>query len=306
MLSSREPRSDPLYGALLLAASMKAVIPAAGLGTRFLPYTKSQPKEMIPVVDKPTIQYVVEEAVAAGITDILIVTGRGKRAIEDHFDRNVELETHLQGKGKFKALEELESVARSARIHYVRQGEPLGLGHAIAVAESYVGGAPFACLLGDDVTRSRVPCIRQLMDIHAESGNSVIAVQRVPKERMQHYGMIIGEQIGDRLYRIKDVVEKPSPEKVTSELAAMGRYVFTPSIFDDLRALKPSIGGEIQLADGLRALAQREQVWALEYLGRRYDLGSKLDWILANIEFALEREDLGSQLREALKRLLRG
>src|SRR3990170_2930839 len=188
---------------------MKAVIPAAGLGTRFLPYTKSQPKEMIPVVDKPTIQYVVEEAVAAGLTDILIVTGRGKRAIEDHFDKNVELESRLRSQGKLEALEELESLWRSARIHYVRQGEPLGLGHAIATAESYVGREPFACLLGDDVTADKVPCIRQLMEVHAERNVSVVAVQRVPKERMQRYGMIVGKKVADRLYRIEDVVEKP-------------------------------------------------------------------------------------------------
>jgi UTP--glucose-1-phosphate uridylyltransferase len=283
---------------------MKAVIPAAGLGTRFLPYTKSQPKEMIPVVDKPTIQYVVEEAIAAGLSEILIVTGRGKRAIEDHFDKNIELEAHLRSKGKSEALRELESLWKSARIHYVRQGEPLGLGHAIAVAESYVGDEPFACLLGDDVTVDRVPCIRQLMDVHRERGASVIAVQRVPKERMQRYGMILGEEAGDRLWRITDVVEKPKPEQVTSDLAAMGRYVFLPSIFDELRDLKPTLGGEIQLADGLRALARREDVFAYEYRGRRYDLGSKLDWILANVEFALGHKELGPDLRAALITML--
>ena len=283
---------------------MKAVIPAAGLGTRFLPYTKSQPKEMIPVVDKPTIQYVVEEAVAAGLTDILIVTGRGKRAIEDHFDKNVELESRLRSQGKLEALEELESLWRSARIHYVRQGEPLGLGHAIATAESYVGREPFACLLGDDVTADKVPCIRQLMEVHAERNVSVVAVQRVPKERMQRYGMIVGKKVADRLYRIEDVVEKPEPSTVTSDLAAMGRYVFLPSLFDDLRDLEPSLAGEIQLADGLRALARREEVLAYEYRGHRYDLGSKLDWILANVEFGLRHDEIGPELRAALDSLL--
>lgn len=283
---------------------MKAVIPAAGLGTRFLPYTKSQPKEMIPVVDKPTIQYVVEEAIAAGLSDILIVTGRGKRAIEDHFDKNIELEAHLRSKGKFAALEELETLWKSARIHYLRQGEPMGLGHAISVAESYVGGEPFACLLGDDVTVDRVPCIRQLMDIHSERGVSVIAVQRVPRDRMQRYGMILGERVAERLWRINDVVEKPRPEQVTSDLAAMGRYVFMPSVFDELRDLKPTLAGEIQLADGLRALAKREEMLAYEYRGERYDLGSKLDWILANVRFGLRRDDLGPELLEELRSLI--
>ena len=285
---------------------MKAVIPAAGLGTRFLPYTKSQPKEMIPVVDKPTIQYVVEEAIAAGLQDILIVTGRGKRAIEDHFDKNIELEAHLRRKGNLRALDELESLWKSARIHYVRQGEPLGLGHAILMAESHVGRENFACLLGDDVTVDRVPCIRQLIEVSAMNGSSVIAVQRVPSDSIGLYGMIVADEISDRLYRITDVVEKPSRSEVTSDLAAIGRYVFTPSIFDDLRTLKPSLAGEIQLADGLRSLALREKVLAYEYRGRRYDLGGKLDWILANVEFALENEDMGSELRVALRRLLQG
>jgi UTP--glucose-1-phosphate uridylyltransferase len=261
---------------------------------------------MIPVVDKPTIQYVVEEAVRAGLTDILIVTGRGKRAIEDHFDRNLELEAHLRAKGRFEALEELESLWTQARIHYVRQGEPRGLGHAISVAESYVGDEPFACLLGDDVTVDEVPCIRQLIDIHVARGASVIAVQRVPRERMSRYGMIIGNRVGDRLWQITDVVEKPKPDEVTSDLAAMGRYVFTPSLFGELRDLKPTLAGEIQLADGLRALAKREPVYALEFTGSRYDLGSKLDWILANVAFALRLPDLGPELRTSLDELLRG
>lgn len=285
---------------------MKAVIPAAGLGTRFLPYTKAQPKEMIPVVDKPTIQYVVEEAVAAGLSDILIVTGRGKRAIEDHFDKNIELEAYLRSKGKLAALEDLERLWKSAVIHYVRQGEPRGLGHAIAMAESYVGDEPFACLLGDDVTRDRVPCIRQLMEVHAKHGVSVIAVQRVSRDLMERYGMIVGRRVADRLYRIEDVVEKPPKAKVTSDLAAMGRYVFTPSIFAHLRTLKPTLAGEIQLADGLRALAQEEEVLAYEYQGERYDLGSKLDWILANVTFGLAHEELGDELRVALGDLLAG
>lgn len=285
---------------------MKAVVPAAGLGTRFLPYTKAQPKEMIPVVDKPSIQYVVEEALAAGLTDILVVTGRGKRAIEDHFDKNIELEAHLRSRGKLDALEELEHLLRVAKIHYVRQGEPLGLGHAILQAESYVDGEPFACLLGDDVTVDGTPCIRQVMEAHAKKAASVVAVQRVPRERMQRYGMIVGEKVSDRLWRIIDVVEKPSPKDVTSDLAAMGRYVFTPSIFDELRGLSATLAGEIQLADGLRTLAQREPVFAYEYRGRRYDLGSKVDWILANVEFAMGRKDLNEDLREALRRLLQG
>ena len=283
---------------------MKAVIPAAGLGTRFLPYTKSQPKEMIPVVDKPTIQYVLEEAVSAGITDILIVTGRGKRAIEDHFDKNIELESYLRGKGSLEALEDLEKLWQTAHIHYVRQGEPRGLGHAIAVSESYVGRESFACLLGDDVTRDKVPCIRQLMNVHSKRGRSVIAVQRVPRERMRRYGMIVGKKVGNRLYRIEDVIEKPDPEQVTSDLAAMGRYVLRPSLFDHLRDAEPTLAGEVQLADGLRALCQEEEVLAYEYRGERYDLGSKLDWILANVRFGLRRDDLGPELLEELRSLI--
>ncbi len=283
---------------------MKAVIPAAGLGTRFLPYTKAQPKEMLPVVDKPTIQYVLEEAVSAGITDILIVTGRGKRAIEDHFDKNIELESYLRAKGSLEALADLEKLLQTAHIHYVRQGEPRGLGHAIAVAESYVGRESFACLLGDDVTRDKVPCIRQLMNVHSKKGRSVIAVQRVPRERMRRYGMIVGKKIGDRLYRIEDVIEKPNPEQVTSDFAAMGRYVFQPSLFDHLRDAEPTLAGEVQLADGLRALCQEEEVLAYEYRGERYDLGSKLDWILANVRFGLRRDDLGPELLEELRSLI--
>jgi len=283
---------------------VKAVIPAAGLGIRFLPYTKAQPKEMLPVLDKPAIQYVVEEAVAAGLEDILIVTGRGKRAIEDHFDRNIDLETHLRRTGHLAALEEIQALWKAARVHYIRQGEPLGLGHAIGVAESYVSGETFACLLGDDMTVDRVPCIRQLMEVSEQEGGSVIAVQRVPRDRMQRYGMIVAEPVGGGLHRIKDVIEKPKPSEVTSELAAIGRYVLTPTIFEELRDLKPSVGGEIQLADGLRQLAEREEVLAYEYRGRRYDLGSKVDWIMANLEFALGRDELASELWPALEQFL--
>ena len=282
---------------------MKGVIPAAGLGTRFLPYTKSQAKEMLPLADKPTIQYVVEEAVASGIHDILLVTGRGKRAIEDHFDRHPELEARLRAQAGLGALKELEALLESVRIHYVRQGEPLGLGHAILTAEAHIGREPFACLLGDDVTKDTVPCTRQLREVHEARGTSVIAVQRIERERMSSYGMVVGKKIGDRLYRATDLVEKPSPSEIVSDLAVIGRYILTPGIFEELRGLSPSAKGEIQLTDALNSLCKREEVLAYEFHGRRYDLGSKVDWILANVEFGLADGEIGPELLKGLKAL---
>ena len=282
----------------------KAVIPAAGLGTRFLPITKSQPKEMVPVVDKPTIQYVVEEAVASGIDDILIITGRGKRAIEDHFDRSFELEAELKKKNDHALLAELETIAELADIHYIRQKVAAGLGHAVLCAKKHIGEHPFAVLLGDIITLSDSPCTKDLIGIYEKYGASVIAVEPVPLEEVRRYGVIKGEQVDDGLYRIVDLVEKPSPEQAPSNLAVLGRYVLTPAIFDCLEQTKPGLGGEIQLTDALRLLLEREEIYALEATGPRYDIGNKLSWIKATVELALMNEEIGEELRSYLHELL--
>jgi UTP--glucose-1-phosphate uridylyltransferase len=255
----------------------KAVIPAAGLGTRFLPATKAMPKEMLPLVDKPTIQYIIEEAVASGIEDILIVTGKGKRAIEDHFDRSVELEELLISKGKTELLEEINEIHNLANIHYIRQSQPLGLGHAVWCARRFIGNEPFAVLLGDDVVRSEKPCLRQLMDVFEEHGK---------------YGIVDGVATSNRLWKVKDLVEKPSPENAPSTLAITGRYILTPATFDFLEKGKIGAGGEIQLTDALREVNQSEGMFAYEFSGRRYDVGEKIGFIEATLELALEREDL--------------
>ncbi|MBS3910093.1 MAG: UTP--glucose-1-phosphate uridylyltransferase GalU [Actinobacteria bacterium] len=283
----------------------KAVIPAAGLGTRFLPITKSQPKEMVPVVDKPTIQYVVEEAVASGIDDVLIITGRGKRAIEDHFDRSFELEAELKKKNDHALLAELENIAKLADIHYIRQKVAAGLGHAVLCAKKHIGANPFAVLLGDIITLSDSPCTKDLIGIHERYGASVIAVEPVPLEEVRRYGVIKGEQVDDGLYRIVDLVEKPSPEQAPSNLAVLGRYVLTPAIFDCLEITEPGLGGEVQLTDALRLLLEREEIYALEATGPRYDIGNKLSWIKATVELALINEEIGEELRAYLQELLR-
>lgn len=283
----------------------KAVIPAAGLGTRFLPITKSQPKEMVPVVDKPTIQYVVEEAVASGIDDVLIITGRGKRAIEDHFDRSFELEAELKKKNDHALLAELENIAELADIHYIRQKVAAGLGHAVLCAKKHIGDNAFAVLLGDIITLSDSPCTKDLIGIYERYGASVIAVQPVPLEDVRRYGVIKGEQVDDGLYRIVDLVEKPTPEQAPSNLAVLGRYVLTPAIFDCLEQTKPGLGGEIQLTDALRLLLEREEIYALEATGPRYDIGNKLSWIKATVELALMNEEIGEELRVYLQELLR-
>jgi len=282
----------------------KAVIPAAGLGTRFLPITKSQPKEMVPVVDKPTIQYVVEEAVVSGVDDILIVTGRGKRAIEDHFDRSFELEAELKKKNDFALLAELETIAKLADIHYIRQKVAAGLGHAVLCAKKHVGENPFAVLLGDIITLSNSPCTKELIDIYGQYNASVIAVHPVPMEEVRRYGVIRGEKVGGGLYKIVDLVEKPAPEKAPSNLAVLGRYVLTPAIFGCLEKTKPGLGGEVQLTDALRLLLEKEEVYAFEATGPRYDIGNKLSWIKATIELALMNEEIGEELRAYLKRLI--
>jgi UTP--glucose-1-phosphate uridylyltransferase len=260
---------------------------------------------MVPVVDKPTIQYVVEEAVASGIDDVLIITGRGKRAIEDHFDRSFELEAELKKKNDHALLAELENIAELADIHYIRQKVAAGLGHAVLCAKKHIGDNAFAVLLGDIITLSDSPCTKDLIGIYERYGASVIAVQPVPLEDVRRYGVIKGEQVDDGLYRIVDLVEKPTPEQAPSNLAVLGRYVLTPAIFDCLEQTKPGLGGEIQLTDALRLLLEREEIYALEATGPRYDIGNKLSWIKATVELALMNEEIGEELRVYLQELLR-
>lgn len=283
----------------------KAIIPAAGFGTRFLPATKAQPKEMLPIVDKPTIQYIVEEAVAAGIEDILIITGRSKRAIEDHFDRNLELEHFLESKGKAD-LQQLVAEIGAVDIHYIRQKEQLGLGHAIYCARSFVGNEPFAVLLGDDIVYNGKPCIGQLMDIYSKVGGSVLGVQPVPREWTSRYGIVSPRSGEGKLYEVADLVEKPAPQEAPSELAILGRYIIEPEIFGILRETQPGAGGEIQLTDALRELARRKPMYAYHFEGKRYDVGDKLGYLEATVEFALKREDLSPAFREYLKRIVAG
>ena len=283
---------------------MKAVIPAAGLGVRFLPLTKDMPKEMLPVVHKPTIQYVVEEAVSSGIKDILIITGRGKRSIEDHFDRSLELENVLGNNGRTEDLEEIIRIANMANIHYLRQKVPLGLGDAVLLARQHVGNEPFAVMLGDTINLSKVPVVKQLIDMHAELGGSIIAVEPVSRDKVQDYGIIKGTNISDNLYDIEDLVEKPSPEEAPSDMGITGTYVLSPRIFDCLERTPPGRGGEIQLTDALRLLSKEEKVYGLKFEGRRYDIGDKLGWLKTTMELALEDPKLGPQLSEYLQLLM--
>ncbi|WP_223701109.1 UTP--glucose-1-phosphate uridylyltransferase GalU [Sutcliffiella deserti] len=285
----------------------KAIIPAAGLGTRFLPATKAQPKEMLPIVDKPTIQYIIEEAVASGIEDIIIVTGRGKRAIEDHFDKSYELEETLAKKGKLEQLEEIQAISKLANIHYIRQKEPLGLGHAIGCAKRFIGDEPFAVLLGDDIVHSPGnPCLKQLMDVYDRYNSSVIGVQQVPTEDVSKYGIISMKngEIDKRCFHINDLVEKPKMEDAPSNYAIMGRYILRPEIFEILDNQTPGAGGEIQLTDAIKQLNEKQMVVAYEFGGVRYDVGDKFGFIKAQVEFALEREDLKANIKEYLKGLL--
>lgn len=284
----------------------KAVIPAAGLGTRFLPATKAQPKEMLPIVDKPTIQYIVEEAVNSGIEDIIIVTGRNKRAIEDHFDRSVELEVFLERNEKDELLDLVQDIARMADIYYVRQKEALGLGHAIYSARKFIGNEPFAVLLGDDVIYSEVPALRQMMNQYERYGASIVGVQEVPLQDTSKYGIVDGEKFADRLYRAKNMVEKPSSEDAPeTRLAIMGRYILNPDIFNILSVLPPGKGGEIQLTDGIKELSRYQEILAYEFEGRRYDVGDKLGFVEATIEYALRRGDISEDLMNYLRVLVR-
>jgi len=282
----------------------KAVIPAAGLGTRFLPATKAQPKEMLPVVDKPAIQYVVEEAVRAGIRDILIITGRGKRSLEDHFDRSFELEAELQAKGKNEQLTEVRAIAEMADIHYVRQGSPLGLGHAVAVARQHVGDEPFAVLLGDDIMVENSPVLEQMLGVHERYGRSVLCLKEVARGEVSSYGCVRPEVVEDTLVRVMDIVEKPQPEDAPSNLAVMGRYVLTPEIFGALDRVTAGKGGEIQLTDAIGLLLKEQTVYGFTFEDGRYDIGNKLDYLRATVELALDREDIGPEFRTFLADLV--
>lgn len=285
----------------------KAIIPAAGLGTRFLPATKAQPKEMLPIVDKPTIQYIIEEAVASGIEDIIIVTGRGKRAIEDHFDKSYELEETLAKKGKFDLLEQVQAIANLANIHYIRQKEPLGLGHAINCAKSFIGDEPFAVLLGDDIVHSQTkPCLKQLIEVYERFNSSVIGVQEVPDEDVSKYGIVSIKQteIAKNCFHVNDLVEKPKLENAPSNYAIMGRYVLRPEIFEILDTQTPGAGGEIQLTDAIKRLNEKQMVVAYNFEGTRYDVGDKFGFIKAQIEFALKRDDLKEDVLNYLEEVL--
>jgi UTP--glucose-1-phosphate uridylyltransferase len=284
----------------------KAVIPAAGLGTRFLPATKAQPKEMLPVVDKPAIQYVVEEAVRSGIDDILIITGRGKKAIEDHFDRSVELEADLHAKGKDSLLAEVLDLANLADIHYVRQGEALGLGHAVATARKHVGDQPFAVMLGDDIMDEHSTVLSEMIEAHQRTGaGAVVAVKQFPLEEISAYGSIAYEEAEPRLLKVRSIVEKPKPEDAPSGWGVMGRYVFTPEIFESIDRTKPGAGGEIQLTDAIGGLLPDRDVYGYTFDEGRYDIGSKLDYLRATVELALARKDLGPEFRAWLSAYVR-
>jgi len=282
----------------------KAVIPAAGLGTRFLPATKAQPKVMLPVIDVPAIQLVVEEAARAGIDDVLIVTGRGQRAIEDHFDRNLELERFLEDKQKFDELKRIRQISDMAEVHYIRQKEALGLGHAVSVAQAHVGDEPFVVMLGDDLVHPSEPLLGEMLRAHDTFGRSVIAAMEVSKQEISMYGCIQPEPFEEDLVRILSIIEKPSPEEAPSNLAVIGRYVLTPEIFDALRRTTPGRGGEIQLTDAINLLAQDQAVYALSFEGR-FDVGNKLDYLRATVELAMDREDVGAEFKAYLAELAR-
>ncbi len=282
----------------------KAIIPAAGLGTRFLPATKSQPKEMLPIVDKPTLQYIIEEAIESGIEEILIITGRNKKSIEDHFDKSVELELELEQKGKLEMLEMVRDISNMVNIHYIRQKEPKGLGHAIHCAKSFIGNEPFAVLLGDDIVDAKTPCLKQLINAYDEYKTTILGVQEVAKEDTDKYGILDVKHIEDRVYKVKDMVEKPSVESAPSNIAILGRYIINPSIFDILENQAPGKGGEIQLTDALKTLSTQEAIYAYNFEGRRYDVGDKFGFLEATIDFALKRDELRDDLLNYMKEVV--
>ena len=283
----------------------KAIIPAAGLGTRFLPATKAQPKEMLPIVDKPTLQYIIEECVASGIEEILIITGRNKKSIEDHFDRSVELEMELEKAGKQEMLEMVREISDMVNIHFIRQKEPRGLGHAILCAKTFVGDEPFAVLLGDDVVyNDNKPCLKQLMDFYSEYKTSILGVQTVAEEDVNKYGIVGGIHIEDKVYKVKNLVEKPSVGEAPSNVAILGRYIITPKIFEILEKTAPGKGNEIQLTDALLKLIEEEAMYAYDFEGRRYDVGDKLGFLEATVEYALRKEELRDGFIEYLKTII--
>ncbi|MBY6931416.1 UTP--glucose-1-phosphate uridylyltransferase GalU [Clostridium botulinum] len=280
----------------------KAVIPAAGLGTRFLPATKAQPKEMLPIVDKPTLQYIIEEAIDSGIEEILIITGRNKKSIEDHFDRSLELEIELEKSGKSELLEMVKDISNMVDIHFIRQKEPKGLGHAIHCAKAFTGDEPFAVLLGDDIVYNEgKPCLKQLIDCYNEYKTSVLGVQTVARENVNKYGIVDGLHIEDRVYKVKGLVEKPSIEEAPTNVAILGRYIITPKIFEILENTKPGKGGEIQLTDALLELVEQEAMYAYNFEGKRYDVGDKLGFLQATVEYALRKSSLNKEFTEYLK-----
>jgi UTP--glucose-1-phosphate uridylyltransferase len=279
----------------------KAVIPAAGMGTRFLPVTKSMPKEMLPIIDKPVIHYVVEEAIEAGIDDIIIITGRGKRAIEDYFDANPELEMRLKRQHKTNILMRLKELSEFPNIHYIRQKEPNGLGDAILKAEQHIGNEPFAVLLGDDIITNKQSCMGQLISLYSRVQSSIISVEKVPPEKVINYGIVKGMFIEPNLLKIEDIVEKPTPDKAPSNLGAVGRYIFIPEIFDCLKKITPGIGNEVQLTDAIRLLLKNYPVYGYQFQGKRYDTGDKMGYIETIIDFALEDEHLRNKLMTFLK-----
>lgn len=283
----------------------KAVIPAAGWGTRFLPATKASPKEMLPLVDKPLIQYTVEEAVASGIEDIIVVTGRGKRAIEDHFDRSVELEETLKGAGKSQILHQIQQISNLANFCYVRQSEQLGLGHAVLCAQHLIGDEPFAVILGDEIIDAHVPALGQLIHVYKKRHGAVVGVQDVPKSDVTRYGIVSPKRLAHGLHRVEGLVEKPSPTDAPSTLAVIGRYVLPPEIFPILRKTRPGKNGEIQLTDALKELAKKSPMYALEVEGQRHDAGDKLGFLIATVEFALKNPALGAEFRDYLSTRMR-
>ena len=283
----------------------KAIIPAAGLGTRFLPATKAQPKEMLPIVDKPTLQYIIEECVASGIEEILIITGRNKKSIEDHFDRSVELEMELEKSGKEEMLKMVREISDMVNIHFIRQKEPRGLGHAILCAKTFVGNEPFAVLLGDDVVyNDNKPCLKQLIDCYEEYKTSVLGVQTVEPQDVNKYGIVGGLHIEDRVYKVKNLIEKPAVEEAPSNVAILGRYIITPKIFEILENTKPGKGNEIQLTDALETLIKNEAMYAYDFEGRRYDVGDKLGFLQATVEYALRKKELRDGFIEYLQTII--
>lgn len=279
----------------------KAIIPAAGLGTRFLPATKAQPKEMLPIVDKPTLQYIIEEAIESGIEEILIVTGRSKKSIEDHFDRSIELELELEKKGKTDMLKMVQDISNMVNIHYIRQKEPKGLGHAIYCAKSFIGNEPFAVLLGDDIVDAKTPCLKQLIDCYNEYQTTILGVQEVPDSEVNKYGIINAKPIEDNVYKIKDMIEKPNLNEAPSNIAILGRYILTPTIFNILETQQPGKGGEIQLTDALRTLVKSEALYAYTFEGKRYDVGDKLGFLEATVDYALKNPELKDKFIEIIK-----